>query len=258
MEFAKQIRAPVAAIQQQNLQPLPQRPLGVLQARQQAPQHGDFTLLQTAQNIPHDQFTVRLNVEQDQKLIPVAAVADPPRPLISWAMGDHAVGALHGIHPAPQPALVADHLQVLQKAGFQILFREAAQRVQQRFRIDHSPILGQTAVDFFRCKTDPFQQVGVLEQRTAMSRRVPARHLPQAFHSMEQGIANSVVLFQVGGPHPGGRGPQAAAQHEIQHRVEAPPLRVEHLEGPSFHNLLCDSCGIFLPKAETAGAAGRR
>ena len=131
MEFAKQIRAPVAAIQQQNLQPLPQRPHRVLQARQQAAQHGDFTLLQTAQNIPHDQFAVRLNVEQDQKLIAVAAVADAPRPFIPFAIGDHDVVAIHGIHPAPQPALVTDHPQVFQKAGFQIRFREASQMVQQ-------------------------------------------------------------------------------------------------------------------------------
>ena len=113
-------------------------------------------------------------------------------------------------------------------------------------------------VDFFRRKTDTFQQVGVLEQRTAMGRRVNARHLPQAFHSVEQRIANSVVLFQLGWPHPGGGGPQVTAQHEIEHRIEASPLRVEYLEGPSLHDLLFDSRSIFLPQVETAGAAGRR
>src|SRR5437867_3868128 len=45
--------------------------------------------------------------------------------------------SIHRIHSAPQPALAADHLQVLPKAGFQILFGETAQMVQQRLRIDH-------------------------------------------------------------------------------------------------------------------------
>jgi hypothetical protein len=65
LEFAEQIRPPIAAIHQQNLQPLPQRPDGLVQARQQAAQHGDFALLQAAQDVSHDQFAVLLDVQQD-------------------------------------------------------------------------------------------------------------------------------------------------------------------------------------------------
>ena len=44
-----------------------------------------------------------------------------------------------------------------------------------------------------------------------------------------------------------------AAQHEVEHGVEAPPLRVEYLERPSLHNLPLDWGTIFLPNAEVAG-----
>ena len=64
-EFAKQIRPPVAAIHQQNLQPFPQRPYSLIQARQHPAQQSDFAFLQPAQDEAHDQFTVVLYIEQD-------------------------------------------------------------------------------------------------------------------------------------------------------------------------------------------------
>ena len=63
-EFAKQIRTPVTAIHQQNLQPLPERPHGLVQARQQPAQQGDFTFRQPAQDVAHDQFALVLDIEQ--------------------------------------------------------------------------------------------------------------------------------------------------------------------------------------------------
>ena len=64
-ELAEKIRPPIAAIHQQNLQPLPQRPHGLVQACQQPAQHGDFAFLQPAQNVSHHQFAVVLDIQQD-------------------------------------------------------------------------------------------------------------------------------------------------------------------------------------------------
>ena len=55
---------------------------------------------------------------------------------------------------APQPALEADDIQVLLKAGFQLPFGETTRMIQKRLRIDRLLILAQTALDFFRSESD--------------------------------------------------------------------------------------------------------
>jgi hypothetical protein len=65
-------------------------------------------------------------------------------------MGNESVVRIHGIHPAAQPTLAADDLQVLEEAGFQVRLRETSQMVQERFRIDDGVIASQAALNLFR------------------------------------------------------------------------------------------------------------
>ena len=128
--------------------------------------------------------------------------------------------------------------------------------IGQRFRIDHGTILRLAAGHLFRREADALHQVGVLQQRSAVSRRVNARHLPQTLHAVEQPIPNAVVFLQPRRTHLDGRLPQSAAQQEIEHAVEASALTDKCLERESLHNVLFDARAVLLPNSEITAIAG--
>src|ERR1035441_8248951 len=96
-------------------------------------------------------------------------------------------------------------------------------------------------------------QVGVLQQRSTVGRGVNARHLSQTLHSVQQAVGNTIVFLQTRRAHPGGSGPQATLQHEVEHAIETPPLGEERIEGPPLYDVLLDSLSISLPNAEGTG-----